>query len=313
MNAADWPAIDYREWRETCAALHLWTQIVGKYRLANTPWVNHSWHATLYVTPRGLTTGPVPDRGGTTRLSFDFCDHRLLGESERCGSGSFPLEPMSVSGFLHRTIELIEALGGNTAIHGSPNEIAAAVPFAEDTQHRPYDRGAVERFHRALLRVESVFQQFRTGFLGKVSPVHLFWGALDLAVTRFSGRPAPRHPGGIPNLPDAVTREAYSHEVSSAGFWPGGGGVDEAMFYSYAYPEPPGFAQQPILPDGAGYHAGLREYLLPYEQVRSAADPEGTLLQFLQSAYLAAADCGGWDRALLECDPGRVRVPRAVL
>ena len=312
MNAAEWPALDYGQWRETGTALHLWTQIVGKYRLANTSWVNHSWHATLYVTPRGLTTGPVPDKGGTTRLSFDFCEHRLLAEGERCRSETFPLEPMSVSEFLHRTIELIERLGGNARIHGSPNEVAVAIPFTEDTQHRPYDRDAVERFHQALLRVESVFQQFRTGYLGKVSPVHLFWGSLDLAVTRFSGRPAPLHPGGIPNLPDTVTREAYSHEVSSAGFWAGGGGVDEALFYSYAYPEPAGFARHPIHPDGAGYDTGLHEYLLPYEQVRCAADPEGTLLQFLQSTYLAAADCGGWDRAALECDPGRVRVPRIV-
>lgn len=312
MTAADWPTLDYERWRETGDALHLWTQIVGKYRLANTPWVNHSWHATLYVTPNGLTTGPVPDKSGTTRLSFDFVAHRLVAEGERGRVDSFPLEPMSVADFLERTRKLIERLGGNMKIHGVPSELALVVPFAEDEERRPYDRDAVERFHRALLRIEPVFQRFRTGFIGKVSPVHLFWGALDLAVTRFSGRPAPLHPGGIPNLPDTVTREAYSHEVSSAGFWPGGGGVDEAMFYSYAYPEPPGFAQHPIRPDGARYDPNLHEYLLPYDQVRSAADPEATLLQFLQSTYRAAADCGAWDRASLECEPGRPGTPRAV-
>src|SRR5690606_4239157 len=244
------------------------------------------------------------DKGGTTRLSFDFCEHRLLAEGERCRSETFPLEPMSVSEFLHRTIELIERLGGNARIHGSPNEVAVAIPFTEDTQHRPYDRDAVERFHQALLRVESVFQQFRTGYLGKVSPVHLFWGSLDLAVTRFSGRPAPLHPGGIPNLPDTVTREAYSHEVSSAGFWPGGGGIDEPCFYSYAYPTPDGFAERPVKPEAARFDKNLGEFVLPYEAVRSATKPREALLEFLTSTFDAAAELADWDEDLT-CAIGR--------
>lgn len=307
---AVWPILDYGQWQATGEALHLWSQIVGKYRLSHTPWVNHAWHATLYVTPRGLTTGLVAQRSGAVTLSFDFCDHRLRAESEGGQVAGFPLEPMSVAEFLERITDAVERLGGTLAIHGAPNEMAEAVPFAEDTRRRPYETDVVERFQRALLRIQPVFEQFRTGFLGKVSPVHLFWGALDLAVTRFSGRSAPLHPGGIPNLPDAVTREAYSHEVSSAGFWAGGGGVEEAMFYAYAYPEPQGFREQPVEPAGARYHAGLGEYLLPYEVVRSADDPEGTLLAFLESTYRAAADRGGWDRAALECAPGRVLVPR---
>ena len=214
-----WPALPYRDWAETCTALHLWTQIVGKYRLAHTPWVNHSWHATLYVTPRGLTTRMVPDGKSVITLTFDFHDHALIAETADMRE-SFPLEAMSVADFLSRTNTLVERLGGRMDIHG---EISDAKPFAQDTALRPYDREAVERFHRALVQIDRVFARFRTGFLGKVSPVHLFWGSFDLAVTRFSGRKAPLHPGGIPALPDSITQEAYSHEVSSAGFWPGGG------------------------------------------------------------------------------------------
>ncbi len=308
-----WPILDYPAWRDTGVALHLWSQIVGKYRLANTPWVNHAWHATLYVTPRGLTTGLIPAASGPVTLSFDFCDHRLVAEKAGGPVAGFALEPMSVAEFLERTARAIERLGGTLEIHGAPNELPQATRFEEDIERRPYDGHAVAQFHRALLRIAPVFAQFRTGFLGKVSPVHLFWGALDLAVTRFSGRPAPLHPGGVPNLPDAVTREAYSHEVSSAGFWAGGGGVEEAMFYSYAYPEPAGFRDQRVRPAGARFDSGLGEYLLPYEQVRSAPDPEASLLEFLNSTYRAAADCGGWDRAALECSPGRVLVPRDVV
>lgn len=311
-SRADWPVLDYGAWRETCAALHLWSQVVGKYRLAHTPWVNHSWHATLYVTPRGLTTGIVPDRGRAVALAFDFCDHRLLAQAEGGASAGFALEPMSVAEFLARTRRIIADVGGTPAIHGSPNEVADARPFAEDTAARPYDAAAVERFHRALLRIRHVFALFRTGFLGKVSPVHLFWGSFDLAVTRFSGRRAPAHPGGVPNLPDPVAREAYSHEVSSAGFWPGGGGVEEAMFYAYAYPEPRGFRERPVEPGAARFDSALGEFLLPYAAVRSADDPDAALLRFLRSTYAAAAECGRWDRAALDCDPGRPGVPRAV-
>ena len=309
---ARWPALPYGDWRETCSALHLWSQIAGKYRLAHTPWVNHSWHATLYVTPRGLTTGSVPDPRGAVTLDFDFCDHRLIVRAEGGSTETFPLEPMSVAEFFERTRHAIQAVGGTPRIHRAPNEVPDPVPFAEDTQRRPYDSRAVERFHQALLRIERVFSNFRTSFLGKVSPVHLFWGAFDLAVTRFSGRRAPIHPGGVPNLPTAVAREAYSHEVSSAGFWPGGAGVDEAMFYAYAYPEPAGFQTWKVEPEGSFYHSTLREFVLPYEAVRSASDPEYTLMRFLRSTYDAGAECGRWDRAGLECELGRPGVPRPI-
>jgi hypothetical protein len=310
MNKS-WPTINYRDWHDTCSALHLWTQIVGKYRLAHTPWVNHSWHATLYVTPRGLTTGLVPDAGGIT-LDFDFCDRRLVARSAGGVSCGFALEPMSIATFFERTKEAIAGVGGTPSLHGVPSEIPEAIPFAEDSQQRPYDAEAALRYHQALLRVDGAFRQFRTSFLGKVSPVHLFWGALDLAVTRFSGRRAPLHRGGVPGLPDTVTQEAYSHEVSSAGFWPGGGGAEDAMFYSYAYPEPEGFREARVEPDGARYDATLGEFLLPYEAVQRAADSEAELLRFLRSTYEAAADGGKWDREALECEPGRPRVPRAV-
>lgn len=311
-SETEWPALDYGAWRETCGALHMWTQIAGKYRLAHTPWVNHSWHATLYVTPRGLTTGVVPDGGRTVTLDFDFVDHALVARADGGATRAFALEEMSVAAFFERAREAIAAVGGRPSLHGAPSEVPDAIPFADDTAARPYDRDAVERYHQALIRVARVLSHFRTSFLGKVSPVHLFWGALDLAVTRFSGRRAPLHPGGIPNLPDEVTREAYSHEVSSAGFWPGGGGVEEAMFYSYAYPAPDGFAAAKVEPEGARYHDQLGEFVLPYDAVRSAADPSATLLRFLRSTYAAAADRGGWDRDALECELGAPGVPRAV-
>ena len=306
----------YPEWAETCTALHLWTQIIGKYRLAHTPWVNHSWHATLYVVPRGLTTGPVHETrgegGGCVSLTLDLVDHRLIAEADSGARKSFPLEAMSVAEFLGRTRMAVEGVGGTFDIHGAPNELPDAVPFAVDTDPRPYDAGAVARYHGALLRIVPVFERFRTGFLGKVSPVHLFWGSFDLAVTRFSGRPAPLHPGGVPGLPDAVTREAYSHEVSSAGFWPGGSGVDEPMFYSYAYPAPDGFSGQAVEPSAARFDGTLGEFLLPYAAVAASDDPAAMLMTFLQSTYDAAARTGQWDRSALECDLGRPGVPRAV-
>ncbi|CTQ32802.1 DUF5996 family protein [Jannaschia rubra] len=314
MNAprgrAAWPSIPYGEWAGTCAAVHLWTQIVGKYRLTHTPWVNHSWHATLYVTPRGMTTGPVHEPGGCICLTFDLVDHRLVAEAETGARESFALEAMGVADFLDRTRTAVEGVGGTFDIHGAPNEVAEAVPFADDTDRRPYDADAVARYHGALLRIVPVFETFRTGFLGKVSPVHLFWGSFDLAVTRFSGRLAPLHPAGIPNLPDDVAQEAYSHEVSSAGFWPGGGGVDEPMFYSYAYPAPDGFADRPAGPDAARFDDGLGEFLLPYAEVRASDDPEAMLMSFMQSTYEAAAKTGNWDRAALECETGVPGVPR---
>jgi Family of unknown function (DUF5996) len=309
-ETSSWPEIPYAEWRETCAALHLWSQIAGKYRLAHTPWMNHSWHATLYVTPRGLTTGPIPDPGGTMSLTFDLRDHRLVAEKSDGARGSLPLQAMSVADFFGGVKELIAALGGTPSINGRPNEIPDAVRFAEDTSQRPYDSGAVESFHRSLLSVAGVLSAFRTSFIGKASPVHLFWGSFDLAVTRFSGRPAPVHPGGVPGLPDDVTREAYSHEVSSAGFWPGGGGVDEASFYSYAYPTPDGFGRAGVRPDAAGFNEQLGEFILPYDAVRLARDPAGTLLEFLRSTYEAAATLGRWDRDGTECEMGIPDRPR---
>lgn len=306
-----WPPLPYDGWRETCEALHLWCQVVGKYRLARTPWVNHSWHATLYVTPRGLTTGPVPDADGAVTVTLDLLDGTLLVETHEGARVGFELGPMSVAEFRGRFGEAIDAVGGNGAIDERPNELAHATRFAEDVRERPYDADAVRRFHRVLVSIERVFSRFRTGFLGKVSPVHLFWGSFDLAVTRFSGRTAPPHPGGIPNLPDAVTREAYSHEVSSAGFWPGGEGAD-AAFYSYAYPAADAFRRAAVEPAGAVYAEALGEFLLPYEAVRTAPDPEVALFAFLQSTYEAAALSGGWDRAALECEPGVAGRPRPV-
>lgn len=307
-----WPEIPYAQWRETCTALHLWSQILGKYRIAHTPWVNHSWHATLYVTPRGITTGPVPDSGVLITLRLDFCDHVFVAEAEGGARATFPLQSMSVATFFRQTGEAIASLGGSPAMHGAPNEVVDPIPFEKDEAERPYDGAAVQRFHRALVSISRVFEQFRTSYLGKVSPVHLFWGSFDLAVTRFSGRPAPQHPGGVPGLPDSVSQEAYSHEVSSAGFWPGGAGVEEPMFYSYAYPGPEGFKDQKVEPDEAWFDDRLGEFLLSYDAVRRSSDPEAMLLRFLQSTYAAAADTGNWPRRDLECEPGQPRIPRRV-
>lgn len=309
MNAA-WPDIPYGPWRETSLALHLWCQIVGKYRLARSPWLNHSWHATLYVDSRGFTTSLVPDLPGGIEIAFDLVSHELVGNATNGRTGRFALGPMSVARFHERFVALLRSLGATPEFHGRPNEIPDPVRFVDDVAERPYDAEAVERFFRATASADRVFEHFRTAWLGKASPVHLFWGALDLAVTRFSGRRAPLHPGGIPALPDEITREAYSHEVSSAGFWPGGGGVDFAAFYSYAYPEPKGFADAKLAPDGATYDRKLSEFVLPYEAVRKSTDPAATLLRFLDSTYRAAAELGGWDREALECSPGEPLRPR---
>jgi len=304
-----WPEIPFPAWRESCAALHLYSQIVGKYRLARTPWVNHSWHATLYVSARGLSTSLVPDGSGI-EITFDLVNHVVIGEAADGRRAEIPLGPMSVADFHARFRDLVARLGGTSEFDGRPNEIPNAIPFQDDTEARPYDADAITRFFHALVAVSRVFSRFRTGFIGKVSPVHLFWGSFDLAVTRFSGRRAPRHPGGIPNLPDEVTREAYSDEVSSAGFWPGGGGVDFPAFYSYAYPTPTGFADAPVAPAGAAFDAKLGEFLLPYDVVRTSADPEAALMAFLESTYRAAADLGAWDHDALECAIGHPLRPR---
>ena len=307
-----WPKLDYLAWRETASAFHLYLQVAGKYRLAHTPWLNQSWNATFYVTPRGLTTSAIPDGSGIEIL-FDLHDHVVIGTSGDGRKASLALRPMTVAAFHADFLGLIAALGGTPNFHGVPNEVPYPVPFAEDDRERPYDADAVRRFHQALLCIDRVFKTFRTSFLGKASPVHLFWGSFDLAVTRFSGRPAPLHPAGIPALPNDVAQEAYDQEVSSAGFWPGGGGIDYPAFYAYAYPAPSGFRAANVEPDAAFWSEDLSEFMLPYEAVQSAPDPDGALMAFLVSTYGAAADLGGWDRDLLECEPGRpgkVRKPR---
>jgi hypothetical protein len=294
-----WPPLKYDEWKDTLATLHLWTQIVGKIRLRLEPMVNHWWNVTLYVTPRGLTTSAMPYSGGRwLSIAFDFLRHRL--EIEGCDDerDGFALEPMSVAKFYRRVMEKTKALDFDVRIDRMPNEVSNAVRFDEDTVHASYDKAYVERFFRALLQADRLCKEFRSPFLGKASPVHFFWGSFDLAVTRFSGRPAPPHPGGIPNLPDWVTREAYSREEQSVGFWPGGPGV-EASFYAYAYPEPPGFAQANVAPPGY-WTDQLREFLLPYESVRTSPDPDRTVLDFFNSTYDAAANLAKWDRASLE-------------
>jgi len=310
--SAIWPDIPYESWRDTCSALRLYTQIAGKYRLARTPWVNHSWHATLYVNARGLTTSLVPDGTGGVEIAFDLLAHEITAAATDGRRASFPLEPMSVASFHAQFRDLLRDVGGTPEFDGRPNEVPDPILFAEDRSERPYDADAVTLFFHATIVVDRVFKLFRTGFLGKVSPVHLFWGSFDLAVTRFSGRRAPLHPGGVPELPDDVTREAYSHEVSSAGFWPGGGGVEFPAFYSYAYPAPAGFADADVEPDEAYFEKSLGEFVLPYDAVRRSSNPESTLMAFLQSTYSAAAELGGWDRAALECKTGEPRRPRPV-
>lgn len=295
-----WPAVPLDQWVDTRDTLHMWLQIVGKVRLARTPAINHSWHSTLYVTSRGLTTSPIPHGGRTFQIDFDFLEHRLLIAASDGRRTGFPLEPMTVAAFYRRISDELTEMALPVRIVASPNEVPDAAPFASDEAHRSYDAGAVTRFWRALVQADRVMKVFRARFIGKCSPVHFFWGAMDHAVTRFSGRRAPEHPGGIPNLPDRVTREAYSHEVSSCGFWPGSGTIAYPAFYSYAYAEPRGFATAPIRPSAAFYSEAFREFVLPYDAVRQADRPDDTLLEFLQSTYEAAADLAQWDRASLE-------------
>lgn len=297
-----WPDIPFERWKETGGAVHMWAQIVGKARLARMPWVNHSWHATLYVCARGLTTAPIHDADQSYEVIFDFARHRLSVETTRGREGGFPLEDMSVANFHDKFTDVLDGLGLRTEFHHAPNEVADPIPFKDQTTVIAYNADAAHDYWKALLAMDRVFNLFRTRFTGKVSPVHLFWGSFDLAVTRFSGRAAPQHPGGIPALPDRVTHEAYSHEVSSAGFWPGGNGIDYPAFYSYAYPTPQGFGDASVGPSDAFFHEGLGEFILPYDRVRTASDPESHLLEFLQSTYEAAANLGNWDRAALETD-----------
>ncbi len=307
-----WPEIPFTRWRETGQSLHMQLQIVGKFRLALTPWMNHSWQATFYVTPRGLTTSTVYGPDAAYEVVFDFVDHALKVLASDGREVQVPLAAMPVADFHAAFVEAVREIGADCDMHGAPNEVPDATPFRKQTDGGAYDPDAARDFHRALLSVDRTFRTFRTGFLGKSSPSHLFWGSFDLAVTRFSGRTAPLHPGGFPALPDEVTREAYSHEVSSAGFWPGGGGVEEAAFYCYAYPTPDGFGDQdPGHPD-AYFHKELGEYILPYAAVATSANPHTALMGFLQATYEAAADRARWDRSALECGVGEPRRPRAV-
>ncbi|HEV2268621.1 MAG TPA: DUF5996 family protein [Steroidobacteraceae bacterium] len=308
-DAVTWPALSYPAWRDTAATLHLWTQIVGKVRLALTPWVNHSWQVPLYVTARGLATSPIPSQDEIFEIEFDLIGHRLLVHTSWGTARTIALEPQAVADFHRRVIDLLDDMGIAVRIGDMPNEIANPVPFSRDRSHASYDASAAHAFWRVLVQADRLFKLFRSGFLGKVSPVHFFWGSFDLAVTRFSGRGAPLHPGGVPSLPDAVVREAYSHEVSSAGFWPGNDAFPQAVFYSYAYPQPSGFREARV-PAGARFEESLGEFILPYEVVHTAVDPDALLLEFLTRTYGAAAEGGRWDRAALECDlgaPGKVR------
>jgi len=304
MNKRDtWPEIPYTEWADSCATLQLWTQIAGKIRLSKSPWINHGWHVPLYIAPYGLTTSPIADQAQTFQIDFDFIQSQLIIRSSSGKQPSFALEPMTVADFYTRIVAALAELDIEVAIDQLPNEVPDPIRFEDDNVHSAYDADYVNRFWRALSQIDRVFKQFRAGYTGKCSPVHFFWGSFDLAVTRFSGKDAPEHPGGVPGLPDPVTREAYCKEVSSAGFWPGGGPVDYAAFYSYAYPAPEGFADAGVQPKEAFFDATLGEFLLPYDAVRNAADPDATLLSFLHSTYAAAADNAGWDRANLEREP----------
>ena len=307
-----WPELPTAAWRETYETLHLWTQIIGKIRLARAPWLNHSWHVALYVTARGLTTSPIPDGTRSFQIDLDLINHDLLISTSDGAKRQLALAGQSVASFYAAIMADLAELGIHIAIDDMPNELPEPIRFSQDRHHASYDPGAVRRFLQILVNADRVFKQFRTAFLGKASPVHFFWGSFDLAVTRFSGRRAPRHPGGVPHLSDEVACEAYSHEESSAGFWPGSGAIDYPAFYSYAYPEPAGFRTTPVRPDAAFFSESLSEFILPYDAVRTAAQPDQALLEFLQSTYEAAANAAKWDRDALECAPGQPGVPRQI-
>ncbi|HEY3842133.1 MAG TPA: DUF5996 family protein [Acidimicrobiales bacterium] len=295
-----WPELTISSWSDTRDTLHLWTQIVGKVRLALEPMRNHWWQVTLYVSARGLTTGLMPTEGRGLDLEFDFIDHLLRLRASDGQTASVALVPQTTAAFYAAVLAALDQLGVSVHLYPRPSEIAEAIPFDQDEIHRSYDAGAAHRFWLALVQADRVMQQFRGGFLGKASPVHFFWGGPDLAVTRFSGRRAPKHPGGVPNCPDWVQEEAYSHEVHSCGFWPGG---EEGLFYAYAYPEPDGFADWPIAPEAAYYDKAMGEFILPYGAVRRANEPDQLLMSFFQGSYDAAADLGAWARAELEVRP----------
>jgi hypothetical protein len=296
----EWPELPFDAWSDTLATLHMWLQIVGKIRLVRTPWLNHSWHTALYVTPRGLSTTAIPSGNRTFEIEFNFLVHQLDIHASDGRRARVALRPQTVAAFYGLTMEALRSLDIDVRINTRPCELPDPIPFDRDDVHRSYEAEHAERFWRALVQVDRVLKIFRARFIGKSSPVHFFWGAADLAVTRFSGRTAPEHPGGIPNLADWVTREAYSHEVSSCGFWPGGGAIPYPAFYAYAYPEPAGFSKARIAPGSAFYSQDFHEFVLPYDRVAQSASPDETLLEFLQTTYEAAADLAKWDRGALE-------------
>ncbi len=297
-SSEDWPTLPWEAWQDTCTTMHMWSQVIGKIRLALAPMVNHWWQVPLYVTPRGLTTSPIPFESRMFQIDFNFLRHGLEIITDHGEENFFEFKGLSVADFYHLTMETLRSLGIKVRIWTTPVEVADRTPFEQDTGHATYDPEFAERFWRVLVQVDRVLKEFRSGFLGKVSPVHFFWGAFDHAVTRFSGRRAPEHPG-VPSVGRSVMVEAYSHEVSSCGFWPGAG-LGAPAFYAYAYPEPAGFKEYPVRPREAYYHNDLGEFILPYDAVRTSSRPDETLLSFLRSTYEAAADLGHWDRASLE-------------
>src|SRR5690606_35055750 len=300
MMQHPWPLLSYEQGKATYETLHMWTQIVGKIKLGRLPWLNHSWHVTLQVTPAGLSTLNLPYGDKHFQIDFSFVDHQLKISTSEGEMAAFGLTGISVADFYRKIFETLHGMDIKISIHPIPSEIKDPIPFGKDTVHGTYHTTHVKALHQALLSMQDLFNQFRCGFRGKCSPVHLFWGAFDLAVSRFSGRRAPRHPGGVPNMPDWVAQEAYSHEVCSCGFWPGSEALPEAAFYSYLYPEPEGYKDAKVLPKKAYYHSTLREFILPYSAVQQSGNPARALSQFLHSSYEAGAERAGWDRAELE-------------
>lgn len=300
-----WPVLKFDDWKDTLATVHLWTQIVGKIRLRKMPWLNHSWHVTLYVSPVGLSTGSMPYQHGVFQIDFDFLHHQLIITTSTGRTTTLELYSRTVADFYTALFEKLKGLDIDVVIYTTPSEIEGAIPFEADHIHKSYVPHKMENYWQALIKIYNVFTRFRTRFTGKCSPVHFFWGAFDLAVTRFSGKDAPQHPGSAPNMPAAVMQEAYSKEVSSCGFWPGNEQYPHASFYAYCYPSPPAFSEQAVQPAGAFYSQEMGEFLLSYETVQQADNPEETLLAFMQSTYEAAANTGNWPRKELECDLSR--------
>ena len=308
-ETTQWPPLAYTDWKDTIATLQLWSQIVGKVRLTKMPWINHSWHVSLFVTPRGLTTRGIPYAGGLFQIDFDFISHTLLLSNSQGQTAEFALAPMTVAKFHSQLFEQLGKLGIEAHIHGAPNEIEPAIPFAKDEEHSSYDSAAVEKYWHILVNIHNVFTEFRSRFIGKNSPVHLFWGGFDLAVSRYSGRTAPKHGGGMPNMPLKIMQEAYSHEVCSAGFWLGSEQFPQPVFYAYSYPTPEEFGAQAVQPKEAFYSKEMGEFFLTYEAVSKAENPAEYLMSFLQSTYEAAANTGKWDRKALEFDFSEFKQP----